>query len=630
MTIIITLLDGSQKHFEKPLTVSDLAHQISPKLQEKAIAAKIDGKLVDTSYLLDSNATLQILTDKDPESLEVIRHSTAHLLAHAVKRLFPRAQVTIGPVIENGFYYDFAFDRAFTPEDLISLEKVMHDIAKEGIAVERSTMTREAAIPFFRQMGEEYKAKIIEDIPAGETLSLYRQNDFIDLCRGPHVPNTGFLKAFKLMKVAGAYWRGDSNNAMLQRIYGTAFIKQKELDGYLFMLEEAEKRDHRKLAKKMDLFHLQPNAPGMVFWHPKGWAIFRAMEEYMRQKLKEYGYLEISTPLMADFGFWEASGHASQYRENMFVTESEKHEFAIKPMSCPMHIQVFNDTLHSYRDLPIRFAEYGCCHRNEPSGTLHGLMRVRKFTQDDGHVFCTEENVQSEAMHFIDMLYAVYKDFGFTDVLVKLSTRPVKRVGSDELWDSAEAFLANALNDKGIVWEENPGEGAFYGPKIEFSLRDSLGRVWQCGTLQLDPFLPQRLSAFYIDREGNKKNPLMLHRAIFGSFERFIGILLEHYAAEGLPLWLAPTQVAVLTITEKYNDYASEVNEYLRNNNIRTELDVRNEKIGFKIREHAMARVPYFFIIGEKEMLEKKVTVRKGEENLGMLAIEEAIVIFKK
>ena len=622
MSIKITLPDNSIREFQQPLTVAELALNIGAGLAKAAVAAKVDGVLVDTSFEIKKDAHISLITEKNQEALEVVRHSTAHLLAQAVKQLFPTAQVTIGPVIEDGFYYDFAFERAFTLDDLAVIETKMHEIAAKDYPVKRSVIGRDEAIRFFRNMGEEYKAKIIEDIPSGETLSLYQQGDFIDLCRGPHVPNIGRLKAFKLMKVAGAYWRGDANNEMLQRIYGTAWLNQKDLDQYLFRLEEAEKRDHRKLAKKMDLFHLQAEAPGLVFWHANGWKIYQAIAMYMRKKLRQYDYQEVNTPIMADHSLWEASGHAGQYAANMFTTESESREFAIKPMNCPLHVQIFKQGLKSYRDLPIRLAEFGCCHRNEASGTLHGLMRVRGFSQDDAHIFCREDQVQSEASRFMDMLYGVYSDFGFTDIIVKLSTRPEKRVGTDAMWDRAEAVLAKALDERKLSWEVNPGEGAFYGPKVEYSLRDCLGRVWQCGTLQFDAVMPERLDATYIDADGNKQRPVMLHRAIFGSFERFIGILLEHYA-DGLPLWLAPQQAVVMNITDKQADYASEVCNILRNKGFNVELDLRNEKIGFKIREHSIARVPYLIVIGDREMEERAVSVRRHSgEDLGTMSLD--------
>lgn len=619
----ITLPDQSIRQFDNPVTVAEVAADIGTGLAKAALAGKVNGKLVDTSFQIADDVNLAIITEKDADGLEVIRHSAAHLLAQAVKQLFPAAQVTIGPVIEDGFYYDFSFERAFTPEDLVAIEKRMADLAKQNLPVERSTMARDEAVKFFREMGEEYKAKIIEDIPANEVLSLYQQGDFIDLCRGPHVPSTGKLKAFKLTKNAGAYWRGDANNEMLQRIYGTAWANKKDLAAYLHRIEEAEKRDHRKLAKKMDLFHLQPEAPGLVFWHPNGWSIYQTVRQYIRGKQKQYGYQEINTPIMADFSLWQASGHADKFDDEMFTTESENRKYAVKPMNCPLHVQVFNQGLKSYRDLPLRLAEFGCCHRNEPTGALHGLMRVRGFTQDDAHIFCTEQQVTKESADFIKMLYEVYQDFGFENIIVRLSTRPEKRHGSDADWDISEKALADALDTAGIEWEENPGEGAFYGPKLEFSMQDCLGRVWQVGTLQYDRVLPERLGADYIDENGDKVRPVMLHRAIFGSLERFIGILLEQYA-DGLPLWLAPKQAVVLNITDNQADYASEIATTLQQAGLRVDLDLRNEKVGFKIREHAIARVPYVFIVGDKEQAEQTVAVRThAGENIGNFSMAE-------
>lgn len=617
----VTLPDGSQRQFSKSVSVAEVAADIGAGLAKAALAGKVNDKLVDTNFVINDNAQLAIITDKDTEGLEVIRHSTAHLLAQAVKQLFPTAQVTIGPVIEDGFYYDFAFERAFTPEDLTAIENRMYQLAKQNFVVERSTMSRDDAIAFFREMGEEYKAKIIEDIPQNETLSLYKQGDFIDLCRGPHVPNTGKLTAFKLTKNAGAYWRGDANNEMLQRIYGTAWANKKDLNAYLQRLEQAEKRDHRKLAKKMDLFHLQADAPGLVFWHPNGWTIYQVVQQYIRAKQKEFGYQEINTPTMADFALWQASGHADKFDDDMFITESENRTYAVKPMNCPLHVQVFNQGLKSYRDLPIRLAEFGCCHRNEPSGALHGLMRVRGFTQDDAHIFCTEQQVTDESARFIKMLYQVYSDFGFDDIIVRLSTRPEKRHGSDADWDISEQALAKALDTAGITWEENPGEGAFYGPKLEFSMRDCLGRVWQLGTLQYDRVLPERLDASYIDEQGNRVRPVMLHRAIFGSIERFIGILLEHYA-DGLPLWLAPVQLVVMNISDRQADYAQQIVKNLQKDGVRVNLDLRNEKIGYKIREHSIARVPYLIVVGDKELDEQTLAVRDHSgKNLGSMPL---------
>jgi threonyl-tRNA synthetase len=619
----ITLPDQSKRHFDKSVTVAEVAANIGAGLAKAALAGKVDGKLVDTSYLINNDVELAIITEKTPEGLEVIRHSTAHLLAHAVKQLFPTAQVTIGPVIEDGFYYDFSYERPFTPEDLIAIETRMYELAAQDIKVIRSTMSREEAIKYFRGLGEEYKAQIIESIPAGEILSLYHQADFTDLCRGPHVPSTSHLKAFKLTKLAGAYWRGDAKNEMLQRIYGTAWANKKDLEAYLHRVEEAERRDHRKLAKKMDLFHLQADAPGMVFWHPNGWTIFQIVKQHMAKKYREYGYQEINTPIMADFSLWVASGHADKYLSDMFLTESENRKFAIKPMSCPLHVQVFNQGLKSYRDLPIRYAEFGCCHRNEASGALHGLMRVRGFNQDDGHIFCREDQIEAESIQFIDMLFDVYRDMGFNDISIKLATRPASRFGEDATWEKAERFLANALDAKGIPWAENPGEGAFYGPKIEFHTRDSIGRMWQCGTLQLDYFMPERLSASYIDQNGQRQIPVMLHRAIYGSLERFIGILLENYA-DGLPAWLAPIQVMVMNITDKQDAYCLEIQKILQKDDFRVNFDLRNEKIGYKIREHSMARIPYLVVVGEREMETRTVSVRThAGVDLGNMSLEQ-------
>ncbi len=621
----ITLPDGSTKSFEKPVTVAEVAASIGAGLARAALAGKVDGRLVDTSYVIDRDAQLAIVTDRDPEGLELIRHSTAHLLAYAVKELFPEAQVTIGPVIEDGFYYDFAYKRPFTPEDLAAIEKRMHELAKRDIPVRREEWDRDQAARFFESIGEKYKAEIIRDIPQGETISLYREGDFVDLCRGPHVPSTGKLKVFKLMKVAGAYWRGDSRNEMLQRIYGTAWTRKEDLEEYLHRLEEAERRDHRKLGKQLNLFHLQDEAPGMVFWHPHGWILWQEIEQYMRRRFREYGYQEVRTPTVMDRSLWERSGHWDNYRENMFTTASENRDYAVKPMNCPGHVQIFNHGLHSYRDLPLRIAEFGSCHRNEPSGALHGLMRVRAFTQDDAHIFCTEDQVQSEVSAFIRMLQAVYADFGFHDVLVKLSTRPEKRVGSDESWDRAEAALAAALEQNGLAYELQPGEGAFYGPKIEFTLKDSLGRLWQVGTIQLDFNLPVRLGAEYVAEDNTRKPPVMLHRAILGSMERFIGILIEHYAGN-FPLWLAPVQVVVMSITDAQASYAQEVAQTLKKQGFRVEADLRNEKITYKIREHSMQRVPYQLIVGEKEKAQGKVAVRvRGGEDLGQMGLEAFI-----
>ncbi|MCW9088556.1 MAG: threonine--tRNA ligase [Gammaproteobacteria bacterium] len=619
---VITLPDGSQRQFDKPVTVHDVAADIGPGLAKAALAGKIGERLVDTSYRIEDDAQLAIITDKSEEGLEIIRHSTAHLLAQAVKRLYPDAQVTIGPVIEDGFYYDFAYERPFTTEDLEKIEKEMAKIVADDIPVERSVMSREEAIDLFAGMGELYKAKIIEDIPHGEELSLYKQGDFIDLCRGPHVPSTGKLKAFKLMKVAGAYWRGDSRNEMLTRVYGTAWTDKKALKQYLHRLEEAEKRDHRKIGRQLGLFHAQEEAPGMVFWHPNGWTLWQAVEQYMRNVFRDNGYQEIRTPQVVDRSLWEKSGHWDKFGDMIFTTHSEHRDYAVKPMNCPCHVQVFNQGLKSYRELPLRLAEFGSCHRNEPSGTLHGIMRVRNFTQDDAHIFCTEEQIQQEVSVFIDLLYKVYADFGFDEVIIKLSTRPEQRVGSDEIWDKAEHSLERALNTKGLPWDLQPGEGAFYGPKIEFSLKDCLGRVWQCGTIQVDFSMPGRLDAHYIAEDGSKQVPVMLHRAILGSMERFIGILIEHHAG-AFPLWLAPTQAVVLNITDNQADFVREIEENLRNQGIRIKSDLRNEKIGFKIREHTLHRIPYMLVIGDREIENRTVAVRtRGGEDLGTMSIE--------
>jgi len=618
----ITLPDGSQRQFDQPVTVRQVAESIGPGLAKAALAGRVDGKLVDTSYTIDHDATVAIVTDRDPEGVEILRHSTAHLLAHAVKELFPEAQVTIGPVIEDGFYYDFSYKRPFTEADLAVIEKKMEELAARDIGVQREVWDRDEAIRFFRSIGEEYKARIIEDIPADETISVYRQGEFLDLCRGPHVPSTGKLKAFKLMKVAGAYWRGDARNEMLQRIYGTAWPDKKALKEYLHRLEEAEKRDHRRIAKAQNLFHIQEEAPGMVFWHPKGWIIWQQIEQYMRVKLAAKGYQEVRTPIVVDRVLWERSGHWEFYRENMFTTESESRDYAVKPMNCPCHVQIFNHGLRSYRDLPLRLAEFGSCHRNEPSGALHGLMRVRGFTQDDAHIFCTENQMRDEAERFIDLVLEVYRDFGFEHILFKLSTRPEKRAGSDETWDKAEAALADALNAKGLDWQLQPGEGAFYGPKIEFSLKDCIGRVWQCGTLQLDFVLPGRLGAEYVAEDNSRKVPVMLHRAVLGSMERFIGILIEHYA--GLwPAWLAPTQAVVMNITDRQAKYADDVAKRLVAQGFRAEADLRNEKIGFKIREHTIHRVPYLLVVGDREQESGMVAVRtRSGEDLGSMTVD--------
>ncbi|OYY48916.1 MAG: threonine--tRNA ligase [Methylophilales bacterium 28-44-11] len=621
----IRLPDGSVRQFDHPVTVADVAMNIGAGLAKAALAGKVGGQVVDTSYLIEQDVDLAIITDKNPEGLDVIRHSTAHLLAYAVKELFPDAQVTIGPVIDNGFYYDFSYKRPFTPDDLLTIEKKMVELAKKDEPVTRQVLPRDEAVAYFKSIGEHYKAEIIASIPAGEDVSLYTEGSFTDLCRGPHVPNTGKLKAFKLMKLAGAYWRGDSNNEMLQRVYGTAWRNKEELDAYLFQLEEAEKRDHRKLGKQLDYFHMQDDAPGMVFWHPRGWSIWQEVEQYMRNMFRNHDYQEVRTPTVMDRTLWEKSGHWQNYRDNMFVTASENRDYAVKPMNCPGHVQIFNNSLHSYRDLPLRLAEFGSCHRNEPSGSLHGLMRVRGFTQDDAHIFCTEEQVEAEVASFIKMLYQVYNDFGFKDVLVKLSTRPEKRIGTDEEWDRAETSLANALNSNGLAFDYQPGEGAFYGPKIEFTLKDSLGRLWQCGTIQLDPNLPERLGAEYVAEDNSRKRPVMLHRAIVGSMERFLGILIEHYAG-AMPTWLAPVQAMVLNISDGQADYIRQVVEILKKNGIRCDLDLRNEKITYKIREHSLQKMPYLLVVGEREMQNGHVAVRtrKGED-LGSMSLDAFI-----
>lgn len=626
---VIRLPDGSERRYEQPVTAREVAESIGPRLGRAALAAKINGKLVDLSSPIKTSGDLAIITEKDPEGLEIIRHSSAHLLAHAVKELFPDAQVTIGPVIEDGFYYDFSYKRPFTPEDLAAIEKRMAEISSRDLKVERKIWDRSEAINFFKNQGEHYKAQIIEAIPGDEDVSLYSQGNFTDLCRGPHVPATSRLKVFKLMKLAGAYWRGDSHNEMLQRIYGTAWTKKEDQEAYLRRLEEAEKRDHRKLGKQMNLFHLQEEAPGMVFWHPKGWIIWQQVEQYMREVLRDNGYLEIRTPSILDKGLWERSGHWENFRENMFVTQSEEREFAVKPMNCPGHVQVFRQGLKSYRDLPLRLAEFGSCHRNEPSGALHGIMRVRAFIQDDAHIFCTESQVQDEAVRFIDLLQQVYADFGFKEILVKLSTRPAKRVGSEEQWDKAEQALQSALGHKKLIWELQPGEGAFYGPKIEFSLKDSIGRVWQCGTLQLDFSMPERLGAEYVAEDNTRKVPVMLHRAILGSLERFIGILIENHAG-ALPLWLAPDQAVVLNISEGQADYASKIAVELKHNGIRAFADLRNEKITYKIREHSLQKLPYQIIVGDKEVASQTVSVRtRTGADLGQFNLTALIDLLK-
>ncbi|MBK7325269.1 MAG: threonine--tRNA ligase [Propionivibrio sp.] len=622
---IITLPDGSKREFAQPVTVAEVAHSIGAGLARAALAGKIDGRLVDTSFRVENDAQLGIVTDKDAEGLEIIRHSTAHLLAYAVKTLFPEAQVTIGPVVENGFYYDFAYKRPFTPEDLVAVEKKMGELAKRDIPVTREVWKRDDATAFFKSIGEHYKAELIAAIPEGQEVSLYREGEFVDLCRGPHVPSTGKLKVFKLMKVAGAYWRGDQANEQLQRIYGTAWASKDDQNAYLHMLAEAEKRDHRRLGRHLELFHLQDEAPGMIFWHPKGWAMWQQIEQYMRRVYQANGYQEVKCPQILDRSLWEKSGHWENFKDNMFTTESEKREYAIKPMNCPGHIQIFNTGLRSYRDLPLRYGEFGSCHRSEPSGALHGIMRVRGFTQDDGHIFCTEDQIQSEVTAFNELVREVYADFGFPDVVVKLALRPDKRVGSDEVWDKAEVALREALKASGLHWDELPGEGAFYGPKIEFHIKDAIGRSWQCGTMQVDFSMPQRLGAEYVGDDNTRHTPVMLHRAILGSLERFIGILIENCAG-ALPLWLSPVQVVVLNISEKQSEYAKHVAKTLRGAGLRAESDLRNEKITYKIREHSLNKLPYQIVVGDKEMAENLVAVRtRGGQDLGQMPLEKLI-----
>ncbi len=627
---VITLPDGSQKQFDAPVSVYQVAESIGPGLAKAALAGSVDGKIVDTSHLIAEDAELSIITPKDQEGLEVLRHSCAHLMAQAVQDLFPSAQVTIGPVIEDGFYYDFAYERPFTPEDLEKIEKRMNELAKEDLVVSRSVMSRAEAVDLFKQMGEDYKVQILESIPTDEDLSFYRQGDFIDLCRGPHVPSTGRLKAFKLTKVAGAYWRGDSNNEMLQRIYGTCWADKKDLADYLHRLEEAEKRDHRKIGKKLDLFHTQEEAPGMVFWHPRGWQIYQVIEQYIRRRQVEFGYQEVRTPQVVDFSLWEKSGHADKYAENMFTVHDDNRTYAIKPMNCPCHVQIYNQGLKSYRDLPLRMAEFGSCHRNEPSGTLQGTMRVRQFVQDDAHIFCTEEQIEAEVLKFCDEVADVYRDFGFDEIITKLSLRPEQRIGTDEVWDKAEQALADALDAKGLAYDVQPGEGAFYGPKIEFSLKDCLGRVWQCGTMQVDFMTADRLDGQYVDENGDRRPPVMLHRAMLGSFERFIGILIEEYAGD-LPPWLAPVQAVVMNITDGQAEYCESVANTLKNKDFRVETDTRNEKVGFKIREHTIQRIPYLLVTGDREMAAGEVAVRaRTGEDLGTMKVEAFAELLEK
>ncbi|MDR2710089.1 MAG: threonine--tRNA ligase [Burkholderiales bacterium] len=622
MSINVQLPDGSVKSFAAPVTVADVASSIGAGLARAALAGKVDEKLVDTSFLIDRDAKFSIITAKDAEGFDVIRHSTAHLLAYAVKTLFPDAQVTIGPVIEDGFYYDFSYKRPFTPEDIAAIEAKMTELAKKDEPVVRSVMPRDDAVQFFKEMGEHYKAEIIASIPTNEDISLYREGAFIDLCRGPHVPSTGHLKVFKLMKLAGAYWRGDSKNEMLQRIYGTAWAKKEDLDAYLHRIEEAEKRDHRKLGRQLDLFHLQDEAPGMVFWHPKGWSIWQEVEQYMRRVYKDSGYLEVRCPQILDRVLWEKSGHWENYKDNMFTTESEKRDYAIKPMNCPGHVQIFNSDLRSYRDLPLRYGEFGACHRNEPSGALHGIMRVRGFTQDDGHIFCTEAQIQPEVIAFHSQALKVYEDFGFKDIAVKIALRPEHRIGGDEAWELAENALRNGLRACGTEWEELPGEGAFYGPKVEYHMKDSIGRSWQCGTMQVDFFMPGRLGAEYVDEDNSRKTPVMLHRAIVGSLERFIGILIENHAG-AMPLWLAPMQAVVMCITDRQAVYAKEIQQMLKKCGFRVHADLRNEKITYKIREHSLQKLPYQLIVGDKEAQAHTVAVRtRGGEDLGAMPLD--------
>jgi threonyl-tRNA synthetase len=623
MKMIITLPDGKQLTFKQPVTVAEVAAKIGAGLAKAALAGKVNDKLVDMDCIIEDNANVSIITGNTPEGLDIIRHSTAHLMAQAAQMLYPDIQVTIGPTIENGFYYDFAFERSFVPEDLVQIEKQMAELVKQDLPITHKIISRDDAMKLFDAKGEKYKVEIIQEIPSDQEISLYQQGDFVDLCRGPHVPSTGKLKAFKLMKIAGAYWRGDSENEMLQRIYGTAWADKKELNAYLHRLAEAEKRDHRKIGKKLDLFHFQEEAPGMAFWHHNGWTIYQTILQYMRKKLREYDYQEVNTPLMMDQVLWKRSGHWEKFSEFMFTTESENRDYAIKPMNCPGHMQIFNCGLKSYRDLPLRMAEFGLCHRNEPSGTLHGLIRIRQFTQDDAHVFCTEAQLQDEVFAMIKMLYEVYTDFGFEDIVVRLATRPEKRIGADEVWDRSEKTLEVALNAKNIKWELAPGEGAFYGPKIEFHLRDCLDRIWQCGTIQVDLSMPERLGAYYIDEDSSKQTPVTLHRVIIGSMERFIGILLEHYAGK-LPFWLAPIQVAVINITDKQADYVQNITETLQKHDIRAISDLRNEKIGFKIREQTLLHVPYMLIIGDKELANQTVAVRKQSgEDLGSMSLDD-------
>jgi len=619
----ITLPDGSQRSFDHPVTVAEVAQSIGAGLTKATLAGKVDGKLVDACDLIERDASLQIITPKDEEGLEIIRHSCAHLVGHAVKQLYPNAKMVIGPVIDEGFYYDIAIDRPFTPEDMAAIEKRMAELIDKDYDVIKKMTPRAEVIEVFTSRGEDYKLRLVDDMPDEQAMGLYYHEEYVDMCRGPHVPNTRFLKAFKLTRISGAYWRGDSKNEQLQRIYGTAWADKKQLAAYIQRIEEAEKRDHRRIGKQLDLFHTQEEAPGMVFWHPAGWTLYQNLEQYMRQVQRENGYLEVRTPQVVDRILWEKSGHWSNYAENMFTTSSENRDYAVKPMNCPCHVQIFNQGLKSYRDLPLRMAEFGACHRNEPSGALHGIMRVRGFTQDDAHIFCTEEQVKKEAADFIKLTLKVYADFGFSDIAMKLSTRPAKRVGSDELWDRAEGALAEALNESGLAWEYQPGEGAFYGPKIEFTLRDCLGRNWQCGTLQYDPNLPERLDASYVAEDNSRQRPVMLHRAILGSFERFIGMLIEHYAG-AFPAWLAPTQAVIMNITDKQAAFAIEVEKTLVQSGFRAKCDLRNEKIGFKIREHTLLKTPYLLVIGDREVETRSVAVRSREGvDMGSMPLEQ-------
>jgi len=620
---IITLPDGSQRAFDHPVSVAEVAQSIGAGLAKATLAGKVDGRLVDACDVIDHDATLQIITPKDEEGLEIIRHSCAHLVGHAVKQLYPSAKMVIGPVIDEGFFYDISYERPFTPEDLAAIEQRMKELIDKDYDVIKKMTPRAQVIEVFKSRGEDYKLRLVEDMPDEKAMGLYYHEEYVDMCRGPHVPNTRFLKAFKLTKLSGAYWRGDAKNEQLQRIYGTAWADKKQLAAYIQRIEEAEKRDHRRIGKQLDLFHTQEEAPGMVFWHPNGWTLYQVLEQYMRQVQRENGYVEVRTPQVVDRILWEKSGHWSNYAENMFTTESESRDYAVKPMNCPCHVQIFNQGLKSYRELPLRMAEFGACHRNEPSGALHGIMRVRAFTQDDAHIFCTEEQVKKEAADFIRLTLKVYADFGFSDIAMKLSTRPAKRVGSEELWDRAEGALADALNESGLAWDYQPGEGAFYGPKIEFTLRDCLGRNWQCGTLQYDPNLPERLDASYIAEDNQRKRPVMLHRAILGSCERFIGMLIEHYAG-AFPAWLAPTQAVIMNITDKQADFALEAERVLAQSGFRVKADLRNEKIGFKIREHTLLKTPYLLVIGDREVETRSVAVRTREGvDMGSMPLEQ-------